>query len=334
MAYRNLSLSYGRLAALGVTVVAVTAAATVGVTLLVSHDRPTASAALPIGAVSGVQVRPTPTASVAPAPSRSAPPGATASPTLRASRTPTAPTAPATHASPSRTPKPGTTAPTRTGQRPGDILDLSDWKLTLPIGSSNHPQEITQPTLKGYSIDPYFMVDPSRTGVIFQANAGGVSTSNSGYPRSELREMTPGGGDEASWSTTSGTSTMTVREAITHLTVVKPQVTVAQVHDDSDDVIVIRLDGPHHLYAEHNGTDYGDLDDNYVLGTAFTAEFIASGGHIKIFFNGEQKVDYVKSSSGDYFKAGCYTQSNMDKGDAADAYAQVVIYSLRITHTA
>jgi hypothetical protein len=82
----------------------------------------------------------------------------------------------------------------------------------------------------------------ARTGVVFQANAGGATTSNSGYPRSELREMAAGGATEASWSTTSGTSTMTERLAITHLTTAKPQVTVGQVHDGSDDVLVVRLD--------------------------------------------------------------------------------------------
>jgi len=177
------------------------------------------------------------------------------------------------------------------------------------------------------------MVNSAGTGVVFEANAGGVTTSNSGYPRSELREMTGGGQNEASWSTTSGHHTMLIRAAVTHLTVAKPQVTVAQVHDSSDDVLVIRLDGPHHLYAEHNGTDYGDLDTNYQLGTVFTAQFDISGGHIRISYNGVPKVDRAVSSSGDYFKAGCYTQSNTSKGDAPDAYAQVVIYTLVVTHS-
>ena len=56
-----------------------------------------------------------------------------------------------------------------------------------------------------------------------------------------------------------------------------PVVVALNRHDDSDDVLVIRLDGPHHLYAEHNGTDYGDLDNGYTLGTAFTATMVASG---------------------------------------------------------
>lgn len=216
---------------------------------------------------------------------------------------------------------------------PGDLLDLTNWKLTLPIGSSHSPAEITQPALRRYSVDPYFHLDPTGTGVVFQANAGGVTTSNSGYPRSELREMTADGNDEATWSTTSGTHAMSVQLAITHLTVAKPQVTVAQIHDASDDVLVVRLDGPAHLYVEHNGDDYGDLDTAYRLGSAFTVTFTVTGGHIRVSYNGVPKVDHATSSTGDYFKAGCYTQSNTSRGDQPDAYAQVIIYRLTVTHS-
>jgi Alginate lyase len=216
---------------------------------------------------------------------------------------------------------------------PGDLLDLTNWKLTLPIGSAHSPTEITEPALRHYSVNPYFHLDPNGTGVVFQANAGGVTTSNSGYPRSELREMTAGGGNEASWSTTSGTHVMSIQLAITHLTVAKPQVTVGQIHDDTDDVLVVRLDGPGHLYVEHNGDDYGDLDNAYRLGSVFTVTFRVAGGHIQISYNGVPKVDHATSSSGDYFKTGCYTQSNTGQGDASDAYAQVIIYRLTVTHS-
>jgi poly(beta-D-mannuronate) lyase len=239
--------------------------------------------------------------------------------------------------SPSTRPPPSAAPTPRSGGHglPGGVLNLTNWKLTLPIAAdgSSKAQEIVQPQLASYSVAPYFTVNGGGDGVVFQANAGGATTSGSGYPRSELREMASGGARPASWSTTSGTSAMTVRTAITHLTSVKPQVTVAQIHDDSDDVLVIRLDGPHHLYAEHNGTNYGDLDTGYVLGTPFTAAMTASGGHIRISYNGVSKVDYPVSSSGDYFKAGCYTQSNTSKGDAPSAYAEVVIYRLDVSHT-
>jgi poly(beta-D-mannuronate) lyase len=218
---------------------------------------------------------------------------------------------------------------------PGGIINLANWKLTLPIAKSGSTKamEILQPQLSSYVNAPYFTTTGSGDGVVFQAAAGGATTSGSGYPRSELREMTGNGSQEAGWSSSSGTHIMTVREAVTHLTTVKPQVTVAQIHDSSDDVIVIRLDGPHHLYAEHNGQNYGDIDNNYSLGTVFSAQIAVSGGHVRITYNGALKVDVPVSGSGNYFKAGCYTQSNADKGDEPTAYAQVVIYRLEVSHT-
>lgn len=126
---------------------------------------------------------------------------------------------------------------------------------------------------------------------------------------------------------------MSVQLAITHLTVAKPQVTVAQIHHAGDDVLVVRLDGPGHLYVEHNGDDYGDLDTAYRLGSTFTVTFTVSGGHIRVSYNGVPKVDRVASSAADYFKTGRYTQSNTGKGDAPDGYAQMVNYRLTVTHS-
>jgi hypothetical protein len=39
------------------------------------------------------------------------------------------------------------------------------------------------------------------------------------------------------------------------------------------------------------------------------------------------------SGSGWYFKSGSYVQSNLDRGDQADAVSEVVIYSLQVTHS-
>lgn len=232
-----------------------------------------------------------------------------------------------------KTPAVGSPAAGLSSKRyPSQVLGLANWKITLPVAKpgSGVAMEITQPALGSYENNLYFYA--SGNTVVLRANAGGATTSGSGYPRSELREMYGGGAHEASWSTTIGTSTMVVNQAVTHLPVVKPEVITAQVHDSNDDVIVVKLTGPHHLYAEHNSTKLGDLDTNYNLGSFFTVSIIAAGGHIIILYNGIQKVDYPIASSGDYFKAGCYTQSNVSKGDAADAYAEVQIRSLSFTH--
>lgn len=239
-------------------------------------------------------------------------------------------------------------APASGSKLAADILDLTNWKLTLPIdgkgGVSNgttacSPIEITQPALASYSIDPWFHPTATGDGVVFRANIEGCTTSNSGYPRSELREMTNSGTANASWSTTSGTHTMELTEAVMHLPVVKPQTTFAQIHDASDDIFEAEAtgnsDGTATLNINHNGTVWGSvLDTSYVLGTKFTLKVVASGGYIDIWYNGVQKVHQVNSSSGDYFKAGNYTQSNISKGhDSPGAYGETVIYALTVAHS-
>jgi poly(beta-D-mannuronate) lyase len=223
---------------------------------------------------------------------------------------------------------------TASSNQPADILNLSNWELTLPIETDHagNPDIIKQPELATFTLNPYFLVNSTHDGVVFEANAGGATTSGSSYPRSELREMTDNGTNEASWSDTSGTHTMTIREAITHLPDVKPHVVAAQIHDTVSDVVMVRLEGTK-LFIEGDGNEIGVLDDNYQLGTIFSVSITAAGGHIKESYNGTQKVDYAHSGSGYYFKAGCYTQSNTSKGDAADAYGQVIIYNLDVSHT-
>jgi poly(beta-D-mannuronate) lyase len=214
------------------------------------------------------------------------------------------------------------------------VLSLGSWKLTLPISSSHDssPEEIEQPGLANFSLAPYFQLTAAGTGVQFQAPVGGVTTTNSKYPRSELREMTDNGANEASWSNISETHTMTIRQAITHLPTVRPELVAGQIHDDDDYVILIRLEGSH-LFVEGDGDNVGTLDDAYKLGTVFTVKVVAGGGHIEVFYNGVQKADYNKSGSDYYFKAGCYTQSNPSKGDDPNDYGQVIIYSLQTTQS-
>jgi hypothetical protein len=228
---------------------------------------------------------------------------------------------------------------------PAQILDLTNWKLTLPTAASGSTTaaEVAQPQLNSFVDTPWFDADSAGDGVAFRANAGGATTSGSGYPRSELREMTDNGSQEASWSTTSGTSTMVVREASTHLPAVKPQVVTAQIHDASDDVVEILADGlrsnsqgTYSICVRLNGAEQSKcLDDYYVQGTPFTLTMTAVAGVITIgYVNGStsSSMTYDRAQTGCYFKAGAYTQSNTSKGDAASAYGEDVIYGISVTH--
>ncbi|MGE5549054.1 MAG: polysaccharide lyase family 7 protein [Bacteroidota bacterium] len=242
-----------------------------------------------------------------------------------------------TPVTPMPTPTP-TPTPTGAIQYPSDLLDLTNWKITLPIGSSGSPTEIKQPQLDTYSVDPYFKLTPAKDGVQFRAHCGGTTTSGSSYPRSELREMTgylTGSGytEGSGWKSTSGTHTMYIRQAITHLPVAKPHVVAGQIHDASDDVTVFRLEGSSLYITDGDNTHGYLLTDNYRLGTVFTCKMVVSGGKITYYYN-DQLVNYsqTKSLSGCYFKAGCYTQSNTSKGDEPSAYGEVIVYDLQVTH--
>ena len=98
---------------------------------------------------------------------------------------------------------------------PSQVLDLSNWKIQLPIGGEEDPDEVTQPELDGYRVDPWFVPNPGCDGVRFRSAVNGVTTGGSNYPRSELREMN--GAEEASWSSSDGTHSMTIDQTVTHL---------------------------------------------------------------------------------------------------------------------
>ena len=228
---------------------------------------------------------------------------------------------------PAPAPAPPATSAPATARFPAELLDLTNWYLTLPTGSPGSPETVQQPKLATYASE-WFHVDGA--GVAFTADAGGVTTENSTYPRSELREMN--GAKKAGWSDTSGVHTMEVREAVTALPTAKPDVVAAQIHDASSDVIEVRLEGARLLVK--NGTDDSDtvLDPNYVLGTPYDLRVVAAGGHVVVSYNGVQKADLALSGSGWYFKAGSYVQSNPTKGERPDAVGTVVISALRVTH--
>lgn len=215
---------------------------------------------------------------------------------------------------------------------PGKIIDLSCWKLTLPIDTphSGRPDEIVAPQLDSFVAAGIFQASEDGAGVVFRAPCGGVTTSGSSYPRCELREMQPGGKNEASWSTTDNAiHSMRALLAVTHLPAKKPHVVCAQIHDANDDLLEIRLEGKK-LQIERNGESSIILDRNYQLGREFDLKIETGNGHVRVFYNNEQQLDWPVSRHGCYFKAGCYTQSNTKKGDAADDFGEVIIRRLEL----
>ncbi|NIK59362.1 polysaccharide lyase family 7 protein [Kribbella shirazensis] len=230
---------------------------------------------------------------------------------------------------------PPTTPPTNHpgGDVPAEVLDLKNWKVTLPTGGDEKPTEIKQPALATYTNDPLFKV--MGNGVQFRAPVNGVTTSGSSYPRSELREMTANGTQNAAWSSTSGTHTLTVKEAFTKLPAGKPHVVGAQIHGGDDDVTVFRLEGSKLYVTDGDNPHHKLVTSSYTLGTPFEAKFVVSGGKVRAYYNGVLQTTLSKSLSGAYFKAGAYTQANCENSSPCSSsnYGEVQIYDLLVQHS-
>ncbi|MGI5213658.1 polysaccharide lyase family 7 protein [Plantactinospora sp. CA-290183] len=218
---------------------------------------------------------------------------------------------------------------------PAEILDLRNWKVTLPTGSAGSPTEIKQPALATHATDPWFRVTPTCDRVQFRAPVNGVTTSGSSYPRSELREMTNNGTSNASWSSTSGTHTLVVDQAITDLPGDKPHVVAGQIHGGSDDVSVFRLEGSNLYVTNDDNSHHKLVTSSYVLGTRFEAKFVVSGGQVRAYYNGVLQTTISRSFSGAYFKAGAYTQANCTNSAPCSAtnFGQVLVYGISVTHS-
>ncbi|MDX6254027.1 MAG: hypothetical protein QOJ11_361 [Frankiales bacterium] len=205
---------------------------------------------------------------------------------------------------------------------PSQVLDLSIWKIGLPT-----TKEIKQPQLETYSDASFSVV----SAVQFTARCGDVAQAGSKYARSELREMNHDG-SQASWSTTSGTHIMSLTQTITHLPVKKPQLICGQIHNSTDYLIMVEIDGTN-LYVRNRDATAGVLDAKYRLGTPFDLQISVNGGLVTVTYNGVEKAHIPLLETGCYFKAGCYVQSNTASGDLPTAYGQVEISRLDISHT-
>lgn len=221
---------------------------------------------------------------------------------------------------------------------PSEILNLTNWKLTIPTSSSGVTLEIKQPSLSTYHFDPWFVVTPEADAVRFRAAVNGFTTRGSDYPRSELREMTDSGKTNASWSSSDGVHTMFLDQAITEVPKIKQDVVAGQIHDNSKDIVVVRLNYPI-LHIRVEGTSVYTLDPNYTLGKRFTVKFVVSNGLTKVYYNDSVDSVYTlnKKYSNAYFKAGAYVQSNCKKEvDHSlcneNNYGEVVVYNTIISH--
>ena len=217
---------------------------------------------------------------------------------------------------------------------PPSGIDLTDWKLTLPTDATDDGKadEIKQPTLANFSFAPYFY-RRADGGQAFRADCDGATTSsNTSYPRSELREMTNNGKDLAKWDTDDGViRTLDVELAFTHLPEIKPHVVGIQIHDGSDDVTTLRLEGTD-LWVTKGDKKYKKIATGVGPTDRLKVKYEASGAGIRWFLNGDHVATIDGTYTDCFAKAGCYTQASSRVPKTSDkygtGYGEVVIYAL------
>lgn len=223
---------------------------------------------------------------------------------------------------------------------PGGNFDLSVWELQLPIGSPGSPTTIPSSQLEGasgYSNPTYFWTDKNDGSMTFWDPEAGVTTPNSNYARSELREMNANG-SAADWAI-AGTHRLSASLRIVSVT---KSVCVGQVHlgtGGSSTKPLLELyyapSGAITLGTE-NSPDGGQTlhsIGNVALGTRWNYVIAISSGQINLTVNGTTTSYPIPSSFNayhQYFKAGDYNQSS---SSSTTNGAKVKFYALTVFHS-
>jgi hypothetical protein len=223
---------------------------------------------------------------------------------------------------------------------PGGNFNLAIWQLQLPVGSPGAPTTIQPAQLKGasgYSNPSYFWTDKNDGSMTFWAPEKGVTTPNSNYARSELREMNSNG-SAADW-TLAGNHTLSAELRVVSVT---KNVCVGQVHLGSGGSSTKPL---LELYYHSNGDIYLGTENspdggqtlhyitNVAIGAHFTYVINVTGNKINLTVNGAKTSYSIPSSFNaykQYFKAGSYNQSS---SDSTSNGAKVKFYSLTVAHS-
>ncbi|WP_406439585.1 polysaccharide lyase family 7 protein [Streptomyces sp. NBC_01613] len=222
---------------------------------------------------------------------------------------------------------------------PGGNFDLSVWQLQEPVGSPDSPTTIPSSRLQGANgyQDSYFYTDTRDGAMTFWAPEKGVTTPNSKYARSELREMNRNG-SAADWSL-SGSHRL---DATLRVVSVTSNVCVGQIHLGSGGSstkplveLYYRAGGDIVLGTEDSPAGGQTLHPvgHVSVGKTWSYTIAVSGGRtIDLTVNGSTTHYAIPSSFfpyKQYFKAGSYNQSS---SDSTTKGARVAFYGLTVSH--
>ena len=250
-------------------------------------------------------------------------------------------------------------------------IDLKKWKVTLPIGDGS-PTEVKPPEILNYATNPVlkdFMYNDSTDGtLVFYTYPGGVTTTNSSYPRTELRELMDGASASVNWTFAEGgrmKGTLSVPEISKDAGGNFHQTIIMQIHgrltnaqknligaSDNNAPPMLKiywnnkkirvktkelknLNASNTEILETNawGNDDGFYFEEEVGHEKFTLEIIASEGRMEIILNdSESKVyDGIHMEKWGVFE-NYFKAGNYFQTTSDGAFAIVKYYDLEVSH--
>ena len=235
---------------------------------------------------------------------------------------------------------------------PYDLLGLVNWKLNGLSGTKSNNQYVDEiPNLPSYTNPDWFFVQNGWAK--FQVWAGSDTSSGSGNPRMELRELTANGNGLIYWDgTTSKEHRMRWKVRVDRLPS-SGKVCFGQIHDKTDffdDVIRVQCQGSANQtsgsvklringYVTEVLEGGGKTVGNFNLGEELYFELTYQNSVVKLYelntSGNRVRTIYTSQSAPakeNYFKAGCYLQSMKGKSYNSSDYGSVAINKLEVFH--
>lgn len=251
-------------------------------------------------------------------------------------------------------------------------IDLSNWKVTLPVPRSDgKPLEVEPPQILNYATDetllPFMYNDSTDGSLVFYAYPES-STTNSSYSRTELREQMEPGSNNTNWTFGQGgrmKGTLSVPEISSESGGDRHRTIIMQIHgrltneqrdliqeDDNNAPPVLKIywqDGrvrvKTKVLKDVNTSDteilktsaWEDDEGRYfaeVVGTEqFTLEVIISDGRMEVKMNDSESFVYDGIHMEKWGVFENYFKAgNYLQTSDANAFARVKYYSLEISH--
>lgn len=242
--------------------------------------------------------------------------------------------------------------------KPTDLINLDKWKITLPIGQPEDPDEIHAPALNTYTSDYFNLVkDNSNIACVeFVAPVKGVTTSAaSGATRSELREMATAnggsGGPGAAWNANDSalhelTVTMTVDP--TSITNGRKEIIIGQIHGTLGTpslYLAANFNATPMVSIFKNGSRIADVLSGITKDTRFTYRIrktttnrlqvsyaLGNEANLPATPQYDWPVSEMNETTNNYFKVGAYNKTEISDSDATGV-AKVRVYAMGLNGT-